>query len=339
MNVIIVKIFLGTIFHFFLNFIFKKNKFFIDNQSHSNHKKLTADNKKNLLTGGLSILILLCILVTENYQLKLFCILMFLVGLCSDLNFINSPIKRFIIQTILITIFIFQFNNNVVYTDIAIIDFFLEYKIISYFFTIYCFLILINGTNFIDGLNGLVLGYYFLSFLTLLFFIINKNISFDYSIIIIVLIILIINYPFNLIGKNFLGDSGSYLIAFVAGYIFIDFYATYKDVSSLFIVTLLWYPAFENLFSIIRKKISSKKASRPDTNHIHQLIFKYLKINIKNKKLSNIYSGLIVNFYNSIVCLIAYSLFDSSIGLSVLLFINIIIYSSSYILLLKKLKN
>ena len=339
MNVIIIKILLGTIFHFFLNFIFKKNKFFIDNQSYSGHKKLAADNKKNLLTGGLSILILFCILILENYQLKLFCVLIFLVGMCSDLNFINSPLKRFIIQTILITIFIFQFNNNVVYTDIEIIDFFLEYKIISYFFTIYCFLILINGTNFIDGLNGLVLGYYFLSLLTLLIFIINKNISYDYSIIIIVLIILIINYPFNLIGKNFLGDSGSYLIAFIAGYIFIDFYTTYNNASSLFIVALLWYPAFENLFSIIRKKINSKKASNPDTNHMHQLIFKYLIVNIKNKKISNIFSGLIVNLYNSIIFLISYLLFDNSIGLSVLLLINIIIYSSTYILLIKKLKN
>ena len=113
------------------------------------------------------------------------------------------PIKRFFIQALVITIFIFQFKNNVANTNILFLDFFLEYKIISYFFTIYCFLILINGTNFIDGLNGLVLGYYFLSFLTLLIFILNKNINFDYSIIITVLIILIINYPFNLIVNNF----------------------------------------------------------------------------------------------------------------------------------------
>ena len=338
MNAVILKLFIGTIFHYFLNLIFKKNRFFIDNQSYSKHKKLASKNKNTLLTGGLSFLIIFCVLVPGNFQLKLFCALIFLIGLLSDLNFINSPIKRFIIQTLIITVFIFQFKSNVAYTNILFLDFFLEYKIISYFFTIYCFLILINGTNFIDGLNGLVLGYYFLSFLTLLIFILNKNINFDYSLIITVLIILIINYPFNLIGNNFLGDSGSYLIAFISGYIFVDFYQTYSDVSALFIVALLWYPAFENLFSIIRKKINKKNASKPDTNHLHQLIFKFLKNSFKNKKINNIASGLIINFYNLIVFFTAYFLSNNSIGLSILLLTNIILYTSCYYLLLKKVK-
>ena len=338
MNVILLKLFVGAVFHYFLNLIFKKNQFFIDNQSYSKHKKLASNNKNTLLTGGLSFLIIFCVLTPENLQLKIFCVLIFLIGLLSDLNFINSPIKRFFIQALVITIFIFQFKNNVANTNILFLDFFLEYKIISYFFTIYCFLILINGTNFIDGLNGLVLGYYFLSFLTLLIFILNKNINFDYSIIITVLIILIINYPFNLIGNNFLGDSGSYLISFITGYIFIDFYRTYSDVSVLFIVALLWYPAFENLFSIIRKKLNKKNASKPDTSHLHQLIFKFLLTNFKNKKINNIVSGLIINFYNLIIFFTAYFLSNSSIGLSILLLINIIIYTSSYYFLLKKIK-
>ena len=306
MNIILFKFLGGTIFHYFLNFIFNKNKFFFDNKSYSKHKKLASNNKNALLTGGLSFLIIFCVLIPENFQFKIFCILIFLIGTISDLNFINSPIKRFIIQAFIIAIFIFQFNNNVYLTNISFIDFFLEYKLISYFFTIYCFLILINGTNFIDGLNGLVLGYYFLSFFTLLIFILNNNINFDYTIIVTVLLILAINYPFNLNGNNFLGDSGSYLIAFVAGYIFVEFYNTQPDVSALFVVTLLWYPAFENLFSIIRKKLKKKKASRPDTGHLHQLIFKILLINFKNKKIVNIFSGLIINFYNLVVFFIAY---------------------------------
>ena len=46
-------------------------------------------------------------------------------------------------------------------TKIYFLDLILENIWISFFFTTFCILIAINGTNFIDGLNGLVLGYYF----------------------------------------------------------------------------------------------------------------------------------------------------------------------------------
>ena len=170
-------------------------------------------------------------------------------------------------------------------------------------------------------------------------FIISKDINYDDRLIKLLLIILIINYPFNFFGKNFLGDSGSYLIAFLVSFVFIDFYNSYKDISALFIATLLWYPAFENLFSIIRKKIEKRDPSKPDTNHIHQLIFKILINKLKNKKKTNIVSGLVINIYNFLVFFIAFFLANSSIGLSILLVFNIIIYSSSYLILSKKLKN
>ena len=339
MSLIGFKILFGIFFHFILNFFFKKLMSFNDNLSFSKHKKLTVDSKSTLLTGGLSFLILLFIFFEGNYYLKLFCGLIFIIGIISDLNLINSPSKRLFFQAIIISFFVYYFENNINFTDIYFLDLILEYKIISYFFTIYCFLVIINGTNFIDGLNGLVIGYYILSLGGLLIFILNKNISYDYSLLIILLIILLINFPFNLFGKNFLGDSGSYLVAFLAGYVLVDFYRSYSEISALFIVIFLWYPAFENLFSIIRKKIDKADPSKPDTNHLHQLIFKFLLLKLNEKKKTNIISSLIINFYNLIIFFIAYYLFDSSIGLTVLLLINVILYTCSYLLLLKKINH
>ena len=143
-------------FHFFFKPSFKKLMFFNDNLSFSKHKKLAVDNKNTLLTGGLSFLVLLFLFFEGNYFLKLFCCLVFIIGIISDLNLINSPAKRLFLQAIIISFFIFYFENNIYFTDIYYLDLILEYNIISYLFTIYCFLILINGTNFIDGLNGLV---------------------------------------------------------------------------------------------------------------------------------------------------------------------------------------
>tara|TARA_B100000989_G_scaffold283736_1_gene249881 strand:+ start:1758 stop:2792 length:1035 start_codon:yes stop_codon:yes gene_type:complete len=339
MSLIGLKVIFAVVFHFSLNLVFKKLKFFNDNLYFSNHKKLAVDQKSTLLTGGLSFLVLLFIFFEGNYHLKFFCCLIFIIGIISDLNLINSPLKRLILQAIVVSSFILYFENNIYFTDLYFLDLILEYKIISYFFTIYCFLVIINGTNFIDGLNGLVIGYYILSLSTLLVFILNRNIFYDYSLLLILLIILAINFPFNLFGKNFLGDSGSYLISFIIGYVIVDFYRSYSEISALFVVTLLWYPAFENLFSIIRKKLDKTDPSKPDTNHFHQIVFKFFLLKLKNKKKTNILSSLIINFYNLLVFFVAYYLYNSSIGLTVILFVNVIIYTGCYLFLQKKINH
>ena len=50
-----------------------------------------------------------------------------------------------------------------------------------------------------------------------------------------------------------------------------------EQISPYYIANLLWYPAFENLFSIFRRTIYKKKNYKADNDHLHQLIFKYFK--------------------------------------------------------------
>ena len=103
MSLISLKVLFGIFFHFFLNLVFKKLMFFNDNLSFSKHKKLAVDNKNTLLTGGLSFLVLLFLFFEGNYFLKLFCCLVFIIGVISDLNLINSPAKRLFLQAIILT--------------------------------------------------------------------------------------------------------------------------------------------------------------------------------------------------------------------------------------------
>ena len=46
-----------------------------------------------------------------------------------------------------------------------------------------------------------------------------------------------------------------------------------------FLLYSLWYPCFENLFSIIRKFNFKKSPISPDNKHLHQLLFIFLKKN------------------------------------------------------------
>ena len=53
--------------------------------------------------------------------------------------------------------------------------------------------------------------------------------------------------------------------------------------SPFFIALLFWYPAFENLFSILRRKFyQGKNVKYADNLHLHHLLFNVLKQKIDN---------------------------------------------------------
>ena len=101
-------------------------------------------------------------------------------------------------------------------------------------------------------------------------------------------------------------------------------------------VLLLWYPAYENLFSMIRKFRKELSPMLPDTNHFHQLVFYFLK---KKFFITNIFanslSANIINFYNGIIFLIASTNVSSTKFQIKLIFLNVIVYSLFYIFLYK----
>ena len=95
---------------------------------------------------------------------------------------------------------------------------------------------MLNGTNFIDGLNGLIISYsliiifilYRLNFINL--FVTDTNL-----LLIIVTLISLLILNFN--NKLFMGDSGSYLLGFISGYFLIITYLK----TLLFLHILLFY--------------------------------------------------------------------------------------------------
>ena len=103
-------------------------------------------------------------------------------------------------------------------------------------------------------------------------------------------------------------------------------------ISPYFIANLLWYPAFENLFSVVRRSFYKKKNYLPDNHHLHQMIYKYLKDKnfIKKNFLLSSISGILINSYLFIISLIAYNFYSHSNTLIALLFINMFLYIFVY---------
>ena len=176
-------------------------------------------------------------------------------------------------------LFYFFHESNIESIRIDFLDHYLNNFWISCLFTTFCLIIMLNGTNFIDGLNGLIISYcliiIFILFKLNLIDLLISNIN---LLLIIVTLISLLILNFN--NKLFMGDSGSYLLGFISGYFLIITYLKNPFISPYFIVLLLWYPAFENLFSIIRKLKTRKSPIKPDTNHFHHLLFFLLKKNL-----------------------------------------------------------
>ena len=211
---------------------------------------------------------------------------------------------------------------------------------ISTIFTVFCFAVLVNGCNFIDGLNGLLIGYVLLVFLSILYqsqiypLNINDN-GFVHLLVYVLLLLLILNFS----GLIFLGDSGSYILSGILGFYLLTIYIDNQIFSPYFIAGLLWYPAFENLYSLIRRLIFNRNVSTADNDHFHHLVYRYyVKKKIFTEKYINTLSSvtiLIINLPSFIIC----NLFPTNTEILVSLIIcNISFYLILYYFLFKYFK-
>lgn len=321
------------------NFFFVKKKFLVDRKELIHKSFISADLVP--ISGGFLIITNL-VLFNENYLANIFFAIIFFLGVCSDLLIIENPKKKILIQFFIVVFFLLFLKVSIFSTKIFFIDFLIQNKVFSILLTAFCLLILINGSNFLDGVNTLVCGYYILVLLVVLYVGHYNKINYNFLDYYYLLLTLLVIFVFNLFSKTYLGDSGTFLLSFVIGYYLINLcnnnLSLSKYISPIFILLLLWYPAFENLFSIIRKILTKKNPSQPDNFHLHHLTFLFLKKKFGNKKIINSLTGLIINFYNLLIFCISSQFYSKTIILSFLIAINIFIYTFVYIFLLSKNK-
>ena len=308
-------------------------------------EKISKDLHQNFVNksfvlpiGGYLLFVSILVLNFYNSYFEIICLFsIFLIGSLSDLKKFNSPKLRLILQTLIILLFLYFSQIEISSTRIDFIDDVLKNTLFNIFFTTFCLLILINGTNFVDGLNGLVIGYY----ISIIFIISISGVNLEIfsnklifnQFIIILIVVLLLNY-FN---KLYLGDSGSYLLGFLFGTALIKIYALNQFISPFFIILLLWYPCFENLFSIIRKYRFRKSPIKPDNKHFHQLLFYFInkKLNPKNKIVTNNLSSILIVIYNFIVFYIGLIEITKTNHQITIIIFNLLIYIFLYIKLLK----
>ena len=136
------------------------------NQSGEQHQRFVEKLSIPLIIGFYFLITF--IYVFPSVEKLVFLILIFILGLSSDLKLLIPQKKRFFLQALIFIIFIYYLDLRILNSRIEFVDNILEYNFFNFIFVLFCLMVLVNGTNFIDGLNGLVIGYFLIVSLLLI---------------------------------------------------------------------------------------------------------------------------------------------------------------------------
>ncbi len=305
-----------------------KRGIFIDDHKSDLPQKLHHEPTPRI--GGLGIFIA-CVFMTKDLELGLKIILClipaFLAGFLEDLFAKISPLRRLLIMSISAVMAIYLLDAVVLDFGFTTVPYWL-----GVFIAIIAFLGLINGTNLIDGFNGLSSGVCFLIFTT--YFVISLRVD-DQAMAFICLIcmasilgFLLFNFPF---GKIFLGDGGAYSLGFMLAVLSIMIVKRNTDISPWFALVCLIYPVWEVIFSFSRRMIIHRLSPlHPDSKHVHQLVFRNLTKH--NNPMTSLVIFPFVLLFNSLAILF----YNSSFYLCIISFIFISFYTLFYYIYSRK---
>ena len=318
-------------------FIFRKFDLLKDDISYSPHKILGSENKSPIIIGGPYIFLIITIFYPIiSFNMYSILTLIILLGILSDKNILSNPKIRLIFQVILLFILVYLEDLKINDLRNDFINMLLSNKFFNILFTVFCLAILLNGSNFLDGLNGLLTGYYLMIIVSLLILnnLIGSTIIINHTFLELMICVLMIFLTFNIFGFVYLGDSGTYAVALLVGTYLIKFYLLNIFISPFYIAVLLWYPAFENLFSLSRRIIGKRNVSDADNYHLHQLTFLFFKSKktFSKRKLNTI-SAMLILLFNVPGLLISNFYATKSLILIFILILNIILYLFFYYIL------
>jgi len=308
------------------------------------YKPQAFHSKSTPRIGGLLIFIFLTafliIFYNKNlffYQIVFLGTFFFLLGFMADLNVNIKPEFRLFFMLIVSFFLIYLLDIRIFNVQLSILNNLINsHKIISSVFVCLCFLFIINGCNFIDGFNGLLIIHSII-ILGILYFINfqNSNIDFiKYLIlfsIIVCLSVLFFNFPK---AKIFLGDGGAYFLGSIISLIIIEISNLNKIISPFFFASILFYIFFEVFFSFFRKIFYLKKSPlQPDKKHLHMLFFKFVYSRVKKNEKANYLTGLLVNFFYFLLISPLLLFYKDNIFCEIYFLILIIVYLLSYLYL------
>ena len=253
-----------------------KHNLFIDDADHDKPQNYHQHSTPRV--GGLGIIIGMFFLISLplGFELLVPITLALFSGIFEDLHNSLSPRLRLFLQVLAALSAIWFTDAVITYLGLGVS---MPYWM-GVFFSVFAIVGMMNAINIIDGFNGLASG---IILLILLSFSITSYTHDNTTMLYIsltslgtIVAFLLLNFPK---GKIFLGDGGAYLLGFIVAIIGIFLVSRYETVSPWYILALFIYPVWEVFFSIIRKLSIGLSPMRPDTKHLHMLVYRQVTHN------------------------------------------------------------
>lgn len=319
---------------FVISFFWKKIYTTLSLKAYQSKQRLHQDEIPRI--GGLITYLFLTITACVAFESELLNIILMsaipivIIGAKEDLFHNTSPKLRLFFMIVSASLFIYLLPANLPEIDFPILNQVLSFSILKEIFFIFSILVIINGNNLIDGVNGnmALSNIVQLCVIAILASTLNDIYMTEVCLILMLplIIFLIFNFP---LGKIFSGDAGAYFYGFAISASVIYLFGEYDQLLSWNAVLILIYPSLEVLFSFIRKKIFENKSPfTPDAKHLHSIIFKYFS---KRLTLSNNNLVTVCLLPLIITPLLVYFNFDDLFNIVFSIFIILIIYIVMYL--------
>jgi UDP-N-acetylmuramyl pentapeptide phosphotransferase/UDP-N-acetylglucosamine-1-phosphate transferase len=264
------------------------------------------------------------------------------MGFLDDYKIKFKPEMRLLVMFLISIIIIYLLEINIHYTQIKFLDNLINFnKLTLALFVCFCVLFIVNGSNFIDGFNGLLTIQYLIILLILYLLIYDfKDLIYlkNYILLSILLSLsfLLFNFPF---GKIFLGDGGAYFLGSNLSLIIIEInhFNFFTKFSPFMFACLLFYIFFEVFFSFFRKVFFNKSSPvKPDKEHFHMLLFNFINRKISNPLKSNYLTSIVINLVYFFLIFPIFFIYTSGTKCKMYFFFLIFMYLVFYVLLKKK---
>lgn len=304
-SIFITTLIFGCILHYGVQKIFVYYRKFDDFNHRSSHKTLATR------TGGIGIYIVLFILSfyfylnkNEVYDFSILIPLgiMFFIGVYDD--FYKADFKlKFFFQIIVAKILI---DQGYLIDDLHGLFGLNEIsRLIGQVITVFLFLVVVNGFNFIDGIDGLAITEIMKYILVIEICSFNKTPFYVLNIILIGSLLPLYFFNFRRKNKVFLGDAGSLLLGTYLMVLSLYFLGSeYTMVSNinlnkgLFLGLLIFYPLIDLTRIFVVRMYNKKSPFHADNNHLHHILL--------NKTKSHLITTIIISLLSLLPLIVYY---------------------------------
>ena len=199
----------------------------------------------------------------------------FVGGFLEDLTRRVSPYSRLLFAFGAAAVGYVLLDGRITDLDLPGDDHLFQYEIFAFGFTLFAVGGFAHAKNIVDGMNGLsgLVGIAILTAIAGVAVQVGDSQVLHAALVVgaAVLGFLAWNYPR---GAIFAGDGGAYFLGFAIGELAVLLVHRNSEVSPWFALLVLWYPVWETVFSMYRRKVmQGNSTASADALHLHTLVY------------------------------------------------------------------